>query len=314
MSPLASIVIPCFNREHFIGEAIESALQQGPESEIVVVDDGSTDGSWGVIQSFRTRIRSVRSENRGVGAARNTGLALASGKWIQFLDSDDLIPPGTIVRRLHDSSQHGERQIALARMALIDEKGSRIGMIQPTTRLGPLEPEDFLAAFVGAPVPFFPRGALLERGGFDERFRNHEDHELVIRLLAAGYGFVGVSTIACEARVHSGERLSCDQSVARFDTRLEALEVMTRTLADAGLPAAALTAHAGLIWTVGREAARAGQRSQSRALFRMARGLAGARAVKGRLPARIAQRILGPYRAERLIETAKSIGLGTGRG
>jgi glycosyltransferase involved in cell wall biosynthesis len=314
MGARASIVIPCFNRERFIGEAIESALGQGPEIEVVAIDDGSTDGSLSVIQSFGTRIRSARSENRGVGAARNAGVALASGDFIQFLDSDDRIPPGTIAERLQAATDLGEKQVALARMAVIDEQGSRIGMIQPATKLGPLEPQDFLGAFVGAPVPFFPRTALLEAGGFDERFPNHEDHELVIRLLAAGYGFVGVSTIACEARVHGGHRLSCDWGDARFDNRLEVLEAMTRTLADAGVSAAGLAAHARLVWAAGREAARAGQRSHAEALFRMARRLAGPRAVKGRLPARIAQQVLGPYRAERLIEAAKAIGRRLGLG
>ncbi|HXG81007.1 MAG TPA: glycosyltransferase, partial [Sphingomicrobium sp.] len=73
----ASIVIPCFNRERFIGEAIDSALRQGPDVEVVVVDDGSTDGSWPVIESFGGRIRSARTANRGPGAARNTGVSLA---------------------------------------------------------------------------------------------------------------------------------------------------------------------------------------------------------------------------------------------
>jgi len=87
-----SVVLPVYNRAAYVGEAIESVLAQSlPPYEIIVVDDGSTDDSLAVIERFaRPCLRVVRRENGGIGAARNSGLRVASGDLIAFIDSDDL--------------------------------------------------------------------------------------------------------------------------------------------------------------------------------------------------------------------------------
>ena len=96
-----SIIIPCFNAAATIGEAIASALaQRGPGSEILVVDDGSTDGSLAVARGFGTSVRVVTGPNRGVSAARNRGIAETAGEWLVFLDADDLLLPDTLAQRL----------------------------------------------------------------------------------------------------------------------------------------------------------------------------------------------------------------------
>jgi glycosyltransferase involved in cell wall biosynthesis len=103
--PYFSIVIPMYNRARFIARALNSCLSQDfTDFEIVVVDDGSTDGSADVVRCFTDgRIRLVCHEmNRGVSPARNTGVAAASGEWVIYLDSDDELLPGalaTIYRR-----------------------------------------------------------------------------------------------------------------------------------------------------------------------------------------------------------------------
>ena len=89
-----SIVIPAFNAEVYLGETIESCLNVRPSpAEILVVDDGSTDGTPRVCAGFGDRIRYRRVENGGVSRARNTGAALASGQWLLFLDADDKLEP-----------------------------------------------------------------------------------------------------------------------------------------------------------------------------------------------------------------------------
>ena len=86
-----SVIIPNFNRESLIGETIENMLSQTLQpQEIIVVDDGSTDSSVEVIKSFGSRITLICQENKGPGAARNAGLEIATGDYIQFFDSDDL--------------------------------------------------------------------------------------------------------------------------------------------------------------------------------------------------------------------------------
>src|SRR3954447_12846171 len=95
-----SIIIPCFNAAATIGEAVASALaERGPGSEILVVDDGSTDGSLAVARGFEPGVRVVTGPNRGVSAARNRGIAETTGEWLVFLDADDLLLPETLARR-----------------------------------------------------------------------------------------------------------------------------------------------------------------------------------------------------------------------
>src|SRR4051794_29328844 len=91
---LVSVVIPCYNSVRFIGATLKSAFGQTyPHLEIIVVDDGSTDGSADLIRSFGGRLRVEFGPNRGASAARNRGTTLANGEFIQYLDADDLLIP-----------------------------------------------------------------------------------------------------------------------------------------------------------------------------------------------------------------------------
>jgi glycosyltransferase involved in cell wall biosynthesis len=97
--PLVSIVIPCFNDEGFLGEAIESALAQThAEVEVIVVDDGSTDGSGELARSFGSRVRVTRKPNGGLSSARNRGVDIARGDYVTFLDSDDILMPEFVAK------------------------------------------------------------------------------------------------------------------------------------------------------------------------------------------------------------------------
>ncbi|HKR90507.1 MAG TPA: glycosyltransferase [Phenylobacterium sp.] len=91
---MLSIVVPCFNAAATIREALDSALAQEGELEVVAVDDGSHDDTLQVLRSYGTAIRVLSGPNRGVSAARNWGLEEAAGDWIVFLDADDLLEPG----------------------------------------------------------------------------------------------------------------------------------------------------------------------------------------------------------------------------
>lgn len=86
-----SVIIPNYNREKLVVETIQNMLNQSlPPDEIIVIDDGSTDNSVEVIRAFGSRVTLIQQENQGPGAARNAGLAIATGEYIQFMDSDDL--------------------------------------------------------------------------------------------------------------------------------------------------------------------------------------------------------------------------------
>lgn len=88
--PLISAIVTCYNREHYLGEAIDSILAQDlADIEIVLVDDGSTDGSAAIARAYGSRLRYLYQDNRGASAAKNAGVAAARGSYLAFLDSDD---------------------------------------------------------------------------------------------------------------------------------------------------------------------------------------------------------------------------------
>lgn len=96
-----SVIIPNYNNARFLGQAIDSALAQTlPPREVIVVDDGSTDGSPQVLDGYGDRIRVIRQRNQGVAVARNTGAAIASGDLLAFLDSDDTWLPHKLERQV----------------------------------------------------------------------------------------------------------------------------------------------------------------------------------------------------------------------
>src|SRR5262249_36168082 len=98
------ILIPCYNAERWVGQAIESALAQTwANKEVIVVDDGSTDHSLAVIRQFDGLIRWESGPNLGGGVARNRLLELACGEWLQYLDADDYLLPSKIERQIEHS-------------------------------------------------------------------------------------------------------------------------------------------------------------------------------------------------------------------
>lgn len=91
MAPLASVVIPAYNCADYVAEAVQSVLDQAyPEREIIVVNDGSTDGTLEALHGFGNAIRVVDQENTGPAGARNAGLRAATGDYVALLDADDL--------------------------------------------------------------------------------------------------------------------------------------------------------------------------------------------------------------------------------
>src|SRR4051794_702418 len=98
--PLISVLIPCFNAESVIGETLDSILRQSwPRIEVIVVDDGSQDGSISVMERF-PHVKLYRQKKAGAGAARNCAYSHSTGGFIQFIDADDLIEPEKIERQM----------------------------------------------------------------------------------------------------------------------------------------------------------------------------------------------------------------------
>ncbi|HTG45381.1 MAG TPA: glycosyltransferase, partial [Verrucomicrobiae bacterium] len=97
MSTRFSVLVPSFNREELLRETIDSVLSQSHKNyELIVIDDGSTDGTWDMLQSYGNRVRALRQSNRGPEVARNLGGAHATGEYLVLLDSDDLLLPHSL--------------------------------------------------------------------------------------------------------------------------------------------------------------------------------------------------------------------------
>src|SRR5215831_612931 len=96
--PLVSVIIPSYNSKQFVTQAIQSARSQSyPSIEIILIDDGSTDGTSELMSEFeRLNVKYIKQNNAGASPARNTGIALAQGEFVQFLDADDVLHPGKI--------------------------------------------------------------------------------------------------------------------------------------------------------------------------------------------------------------------------
>jgi glycosyltransferase involved in cell wall biosynthesis len=113
--PLVSCIVPCFNGARFLDEAIQSILEQTHRPlEVIVVDDGSTDESAEVASRYGDAVRYRWQENRGPGAACNTGVAMAQGEFVAFLEQDDLWIPWKTRRQLKEFERHPELDYCVA--------------------------------------------------------------------------------------------------------------------------------------------------------------------------------------------------------
>jgi glycosyltransferase involved in cell wall biosynthesis len=191
--PLVSVLIPVYNVEEFVPAAIESALAQTyPHVEVVVVDDGSTDGSAAAIAPYRDQIVFVEQENRGLAAARNVALGAASGTVLALLDADDLWLPDRLERCVALLEQRPEIGLVTSDAFLIEDGvrterrcyGDRRRYPFPGPELDQLDiiaQRNFLFVSV-----VLRRSLVSEFGGFDESLERAEDFELWTRLLLAG--------------------------------------------------------------------------------------------------------------------------------
>lgn len=170
MRPLVTAVVPSYNHARYVGATIESLLRQTrPPDELLVVDDGSQDGTIEVLRSFGDRIAWTTGPNRGVGATYNEGIARARGEILAFVESDDLVEP----TYLEETLAHLERHPALAWIStarrIIDEQGRPTGRMEGK-RSGDLEftTESLLRWDLGfCATPVVRRDALLAVGPYD---------------------------------------------------------------------------------------------------------------------------------------------------
>lgn len=192
---LVSIVIPVFNRPQLISDAIESVLLQSYEKwELMIVDDGSTDNTWEVLENYsqkdsRIKIYERNREPKGAPTCRNIGAGMAKGKYLIFWDSDDLLAPWCLEERVKFMETNPALDFGLFQLLNFNEKEGVFSLRCNTT------PGDYLERFLTFHTAWQTSSVIWRKtifdsiGGWDEDALSWQDGEIHIRALAAGMQF-----------------------------------------------------------------------------------------------------------------------------
>ncbi|WP_136068372.1 glycosyltransferase family 2 protein [Modicisalibacter radicis] len=208
--PLFSVVIPVYNAQATIEATLESVLLQRLQNfEVVLVDDGSTDGSLSLLRSWQRRDRRlvvIDQANAGVSAARNAGAARASGEWIAFLDADDLWHPDKLQEHQAFHERHPDVDISFAKVAFIPSSGSEKAKTFSRVPKGVVDLECVLGenpVCTSSNIVVRKR-SWLASGGFVEGMNHAEDQEWLARCVARGMVLRGLSSALVGYRMSGG--------------------------------------------------------------------------------------------------------------
>jgi len=238
-APLVSILIPCYNAERWLAQAIQSALAQSwPRIEIIVVNDGSTDGSLQVARRFeRSGVRVVDQSNRGAAAARNAALRNASGDYIEFLDADDLLAADKIDVQVRALAQAAPGTIASASWARFSAHPSEARFVrEPAWR--DMDGVEFLRLACEGRCMMQPAAWILPRavvdriGPWDERLSLNDDGEYFARAVLAASGIVFCEQARVFYRSGVTTSLSARSDRAALESLVLACDLTTRHLLE----------------------------------------------------------------------------------
>ena len=245
---LISVIIPCFNQGRFLNDAIQSVLEQNwRHIEIVVVNDGSTDDTKKVTENLGGVIL-IHQSHRGLSAARNTGLKASRGKYIVFLDADDMLLPGALTVGVQALTRHPEWAFVSGALNYVDVDGRPVGRMATPDYQGSDQYEALLSgteAIVAPATVLYRREVLDDIGGFDPALSACADLDLYLRI-AHKYPTGNHQTMVAQYRRH-------DANMSR-DVRLmmaETVEVLRRHR-----PATGTDDHVGAAWRAGMRCCR----------------------------------------------------------
>jgi glycosyltransferase involved in cell wall biosynthesis len=233
-SPLISCIVPVFNGERYVREALDSILAQTYRPlEIIVADDGSTDGTAAVVASYGDRLRHVRQAEAGPPATRNLGLGAARGEYVAFLDADDLWHPEKLARQMARFEARPELDLCVAHVQ---------NFWIPELRE---EAERFREHRRGQPVPGYSAGSLLARrtlfeavGRFNAALWYGDQTEWFLRAAEQGAVTELLADVLVYRRLHHSNLSRRRAS----DTRAEYLRLVKASLGRRGGPDAAVAA------------------------------------------------------------------------
>jgi glycosyltransferase involved in cell wall biosynthesis len=212
-----SVIIPAYNAGLFLRETLLSVFDQTyKDFEMIVIDDGSTDNTSMILDELRQKVKSIKQSNRGPSAARNAGVNLAQGKYLVFLDSDDLMLPGMLSEQVKYLEAHPELSLVYSNgyRFRVDKNGEETReLMTKTGEIIPLTPQSNPSEMI-IPRNLFPidvamvkRDAVLEVGCFDESLSSIEDWDLWFRILTK-YPAAYLDLPAAKYRIRPGSNSS----------------------------------------------------------------------------------------------------------
>ena len=206
--PLVSVLIPAFNAEPWIAQCLESALGQTyPNLEIIVADDGSTDGTTEAVQRFHPSVRLIRAEHKGSNAARNLLLRSATGEWIQYLDADDYLLRHKIAAQMEAALGPASPDVVCSPVILREES---TGAERPLLFE---QPGDIVMQFLQWGVLnttgfLYRKQVLVEAGGWNEQQPACQEHELLLRIIKRSAKVASLSEPGSVYRLHGTASVS----------------------------------------------------------------------------------------------------------
>lgn len=318
LDKLVSVVIPCYNNEAFVRSAIESVLAQTYlHIETIVIDDGSKDNSLEIIRSFGDRVQWETSPNQGAPTARNRGLELAKGKYIKFLDADDLLLPGCIEDQVKQTSKLavGRQAIVYGDAVRIDRQGNLLPSYLYQPGQATLDPiENILSNCPLTSCPLHQKDYLEAIGGFDPTLTRGQEHDLHLRLVLSGVEFIHYAHPVYQYREYtapdriSNQTYTKKSAMVHYDAISKHIQLIEQ---QTGKPLTdrVSTILAQRLWRYGRGVLREGAVDESSFYFDSARQLAPKTCIVGRYPYPIFVRLFGSQRAEVLFTRLKSLSI-----
>jgi hypothetical protein len=232
--PRVSVIVPCYNAERYLAPALDSALaQDAVPLEVLVADDGSSDGTPRVLARYAERVRILRQDHRGPSAARNACLRAARGEFVALLDADDRFRPGKLARQAAVLDSRPDIGLVYTGCHVIDRDGTQLPHQGWSREEGDVRRRLLLGNLTHPVAVMLRRAPALEAGGFDESLQVNEDWDLFLRLALRGMRWACIDEPLSEYRVHGGQSHRRVRLV--YETRLRILE---RIFADPALPGA----------------------------------------------------------------------------
>ena len=206
--PLVSVAMPVLNGERFLREAVESILDQTfRDFEFIIINDGSTDGTASILDSYARsdpRVRVYQQENKGLIASRNRGCGLARGKYLAQMDADDIAVRDRLEWQIEFMERHPEIGVVGGQMKLIDSAGRAFYCVRY-----PVENEEIKSALLlccpfGQNAVVIRKEAFLSVGGYRRPFDLAEDYDLWLRI-AERWGLANLEAVVVKYRIHPGQ-------------------------------------------------------------------------------------------------------------